>query len=357
MRIAAVVLLLAATVIAGEEPEKGPLDRLRSDAPGEQAWGAYLAGRNDVADAIPRLVDLIRTVPGPKEKERCLVVRAAFDALIRLKASVPPKLLEPHLTSRFQVQALILLASQQRVDPELLLRLYDRYATEMMGTTGIAFGNLLARERVPGFAPRLLRHVEMKLVVTVVDEGWSGSGGGRRIGGRSGDGRLDVPEGFPPTVFYHLTDRERPGAVMLADGPRPVRWYRIERTGRKLGFGSSSSAVDRKELIREWLARLIGVEVKDLGIPEHSSRSLRFADAEACAADIAAFRDKLLSRYWKLVAALVEKNLLSLAEARALRPSVALTVKDERKDKTTKLPAIPEPQKRPKLPGEEPETR
>lgn len=358
MRLAAVVLLL----LAGPAFAKGEeaLVRLQSETPSVRAWGAYLAGKEGVAEAVPRLIDLIRAVPDYKDKEGRLVVRASFDALIRLKAAVPADVLEPHLSGRFAAQALILLTRAPKIPPALLLKLFDKQGGENLGQFGIAVGNVLCEKKVPGFASRLFGRVNLKLNVSLVDEGNLGFGVGGSIGGRFGDGRLDIPPGFPPTVFYRLADRERKGAVLLADGPRPISWYRQEKTGERIGFGSSSSSIAVEKLAREWIAVLSGVPEKELGIRATSSTSLVWSDAEAYKKHVAARRNAILAQYWKLVTTLLTKQILTLDEARALKPVVTVKVRDARRDPAAKLPELPQipaPPERPDLPGEDAPSR
>jgi len=349
-----ILLLLAGVAVAEDEPTV--LERLKSDSPGERAWGAYLAGRDGVADAVPLLTEMIRTVPEYKDKTGRLVVRAAFDALIRLKLPVRAEVLKPHLSGYFGTPALILLTRSPEALPEALLPLFGRYGSGMMGGHGIAVGNLLCKEKVPGFAARLLRGLKLDLNVSIVDQGFGGRGGSHSLGVSAGDGRLNVPEGFPPVAIYLLTDRERPDSVLLADGPRPIRWYRIERKGPRVGFGSVGSRVDFKELAREWLAVLSGIPVKEQGIPETSSTSLVWSDGKTYLKHVTARRDAILARYWKLVAALMTKEVLALDEALALKPKVTVTVHDSRKKPGgIEFPELPAPPERPRLPGEEPE--
>jgi len=358
MKLTVMILVLLATIAAAaDEKPDDVIARLGSKLTSERAWGAYLAGKNGVEDAIPKLVDLIRTVPHHKDKEGNLVVRAAFDALIRLKAAVRPKVLEPHLRARFQTQAMILFAPHAGNHPELLLRLLDAQTGRDFGPFGVAVGNLLLRHRVPGFAPRLLRELKFELSVMVFDSGFGGRGSSSRMLVRSGDGRLDVPEGFPPTVIYRLSTGKKAGAVLLVDGPDAVYWTRTERTGTRIGFGSSTRPHPRDDLARAWLCRLAKVSPKTAPLRGFTHTSVTWSDDAGYVQHVAAQRDAILARYWKLVSALVTSEALALDEARALKPEVTITVEDKRKLNEGKLPAIPPAPKRPPLPGEEPETR
>jgi len=362
MRLTPLVLLLFAAAVVAEEEKPTVLERLKSESAAERAWGAYLAGKEGVQDAIPLLVEAIRTVPGRKDDEGRLVLRAALDALIRLKAPVKAEILEPHLRAGFSTQALILLTRSPRTRPDLLFALFDRQGGSLMGEFGIAVGNLLCREKVPGFASRLLRHArEFELHVLLVDEGRTGGrGGSQRLGGGCGDGHVDVPEGFPPTAFYDLTAGKRDGSVLLVDGPRPIRWFRTEREGRRIGFGTTGTRIDVDVLAREWLAVLAGLPEEGRILPKSASTSLVWTDAAAYVKHVAARRDAILAGFWKFVAVLVEREALALDEARALRPVVEVEVSDVRAEPApegTEFPKLPAPPKRPRLPGETPEPR
>ena len=111
---------------------------------------------------------------------------------------------------------------------------------------------------------------------------------------------------------------------------------------------------------REWLAVLAGLEKEELRIRESSRTSLVWTDAAAYMKHVDAQREALLARYWKLAAVLVGREILTLREARALKPVVTIKVHDMRKNPVTappEFPEIPAPPNRPRLPGEEPQGR
>jgi hypothetical protein len=333
MKLTAIVLLALATTVAAGDRKKQ-----------QQAWDAYRAGKSLDRGAVPRLTEMIRHVPKRKDQERCLVVRAAFDALIRLGAPVPTKILGPHLRGPFRTQALILVARHAADHTDTLLETFDVMTAKTMGPFGIAVGNLLCSAKVPGFAPRLVRRVEMKLKIVVADERTSIGLGGGRSGG-FGDGLLLVPEGYPPTVFYKLSTLKKLESVLVADGPHPVYYERRERKGRHLGVGGGGFDRNTQDLVREWLGVLVGRKASDLGIPEKRNLSIAYESPEHFTAEAKAARDRLLANHGKLVKALVAKNLVSEAEAKALKPRLNITVDDRRKKKDPPLPKFPAPAK------------
>jgi hypothetical protein len=163
-------------VVAGEPPSDpaSVLAALRSEDPKDAAWGAHLAGREGLRDAVPLLLDLLRPRPERTAEEWGFTDRAVLDALIRLEAKVPAGLLGDRLPGhrRGTSLALILVARQPVENRALLLHLFDRWTSkkkEDLYIGGLLVGNLLAAQRAPGFARRLLEEIETKFTFTVVN--------------------------------------------------------------------------------------------------------------------------------------------------------------------------------------------
>jgi hypothetical protein len=359
------LLLLSSAAFGGEEPPSGDvaavLARLRSDDAGEVAWGAYVAGRDDMKEAVPLLLDVLRPRPERSGKPWPLVHRSALDALIRLEARVPPGLLEPHLHGRSRLLAFLLAAREPRENGALLLSIFDRDVGKrpQFGITALAAGNLLCANRTPGFAARLMSGIRVSLELTVHDgrpsEDLIGIGGG--AGGRFSDGRVDQPEDFPPYALYRLVPvpRRPNGPAALADGPRPVHFTRRERSGRTIGFGGLGYRFPRPVCIREWLAAMAETTPKALGLPELRRHVHVWESPDAFLAWAVARRDELQERYWALARRLVKAGALSAREARALTPGIEVTLIDDRKETTDPIPRLPPTTVEPRLPEPRPE--
>jgi hypothetical protein len=280
------------------------------------------------------------------------VHRHALDALIRLDATVPSETLIPHLRTKAAWLALILIAREPAKNRGILTDLFDRWAKdqEHLPIGAVAVGNLLAQVRAPGFAARLMARTPTRLVLRVMDPGHGGSGGRRSLRIGFGDGRADVPEGFPPHVIYRLVEGH--GGTLLADGPHPVSWVRQEMEGRRVGFGGRTPRFERIECLNGWLAAMLGTRPEPVEIPATRSITIRFETPEAYVDEALAARDRILGRYWSVARDLVARKLLTLEEARGLTFGVEVEIVDERTDRSDALPALPPTAVRPELPDE-----
>ena len=78
---------------AGEDPAPGSGGRAEVEArlasrdPCDLAWGAWLAGEQEVREAIPLLEAALRTAAGREGVDWRYVRRCALDALVRLDAT------------------------------------------------------------------------------------------------------------------------------------------------------------------------------------------------------------------------------------------------------------------------------
>ena len=184
-----------------------------------------------------------------------------LDGLVRIGARrVELKELKPHLRGITYCPALVLIAQQPKRHSGALLELYERHETGSR-LTWQACGNLLVEHAEREFAPLVLAKLEVELRITVRDSDSFTGGGSGGWGGGIGDGRLDVPKGYPPTAMYSLSDRGRAGEIVLAPGVRPIYYLRKVRRGTRIGFGSSSRELDRTPIRFEWLAALLDTSV------------------------------------------------------------------------------------------------
>ena len=350
----AVLLVLAAPAAAGEEeaPPKSVLGevmaRLASDEPAEKAWGCYLAGRDGHQDAVPQVVDVLRSNVEPYDKTWSLVHRAALDALIRLDARVPDALLARH-DRRLAIHVLVLRARDPEAHVEALRARFDKaLSRKTLGAFAIAHGNLLLQTRAAGFAVRLLGLMKTELrvhVFTPKEDGFDGIGVGGGMGGGFGTALAKVPEGFPPYSWYGLEERATAHATLLANGPRPVYVKRRERADPGIVGGGRSWTLDRAKLAAEWAASLLGTDTEAIGLPDKKFLSVAWTGAET---DPMSFRDKVVAArdaqaapVWRVARRLLEARLLTRAEAYAFEPDVVVEIEDTREDRATALPELP----------------
>ena len=82
-----------------EEPKKAleaqVQELLASQDLRDKTWGAYLVGKHGFTNHIPALERILEPQPFGSSLERSLMLRAALDALIRLRARPDPETLLP----------------------------------------------------------------------------------------------------------------------------------------------------------------------------------------------------------------------------------------------------------------------
>jgi hypothetical protein len=337
MRTSLVVLCVAAVVAADTLPaDHGAL--LDSNSTLDQAWGAYLAGERCDGAAIPALRRLLAARLADESRHDRVVRRTVLDALIRLEADVPWEELEV-LPRSHGTEVLVLLARRPRANRAALLELFDRPLSQRQW---LAVGNLLAAQRAPGFAARLLERLETVLRITVVEpEQCSVGGGSRRILGGSGDAVLRVEEGWPPVARYFLLERCRPGARPLAPGRRPIWVIRVEAKQGPRGFGDQHRRYDRHVLRLEYLAQLLGREPDRAGLERETSTRIVWEDPRDFVREALTARGDIVARHRRVVRELLNGGLLTAEEASALEPRIVLRVEDRRELKVPALPSLP----------------
>ncbi len=207
--------------------------QLNSTEPRDIAWGAYVAGTYHETSAIPQLQRILFTSSRALDGERAAMIDAVLDALIQLSATVPASILRSYFERR-PVQTLLLLAHTPDRDPVLVALLADATGSRWYG-----IANLLLRDTESGLAVRLLSALTLRLNIEVRDDHlYSGRGMGSSVG--CWDGIGVNPPHFPPRAVYRLTSAAQPGALLLADGPRPVYYWRTLETSRQYGVGECS---------------------------------------------------------------------------------------------------------------------
>ncbi|MHC4959194.1 MAG: HEAT repeat domain-containing protein [Planctomycetota bacterium] len=312
MRTLAVLSLLAAVVVA-EEPK-------------EQAWRAYRIGDSKEQARVPELIALLQA-------ENEIVRDTALDALIRLKAKAPYKVLRP-LLDRHKLEVLILLALHP--DDKALVEVVERPLSQTQWTLVC---NVMAKRRTPGFATHLLAGLEVKLLVTVHDPGndrFGGRSGG--IGGGSGDGRLTVEEGWPPRAYYSLTEYKRWGEL-LAPGRHNVYVRRKEVKSGTGGIGSQRSSGRRNVRRFEYLQDLLGTP--KLPVSRRAYLHVAWDGADDYRRRVRERYAAIQGAYGRLVETCIERKLLDKERAKKLKPIVKIEVNDSRAEQQPPLPELP----------------
>jgi hypothetical protein len=320
-----VLLVLASLALAqGGAPD-------RRGTPREQAWYAWRAGERGDRAATPELRRLLQHTANRTVRQTVL------DALICLKARVPWTELE-ELPPAHLTRVLILQALHPKKNRDGLLALLNRTLPHYHWT---AVCNLLAAQKAPGLAARLLARFEAKLKLEVVDpdDSQRHRWGGRTYGTFS-DGLLTVAEGWPPRANYSLTDG---AGVLIAPGRCPISYRREVVEKGRLGFGSSTRKRDRNPMRLEYLAQLLDTDRKELPLLAGFHVRIVWSDARRFEEEVAAARRRIRSAHRQVVTRLKERGLLKEKEAAALAPpKIKLDIKDFREPKSPPLPELDE---------------
>ena len=320
------VLTLAASALA-----QSPADAveqqivselLASPEPARQAWGAHLAGNYGQVKLLDRIKPLLASPD--------LDVQAhALDAIIRLGDSVPAATLEV-LYEKFPSQSLILLLRSAGNQPALesLLR------TRISDTAWVAVNNTLLRLKSTEAITALLREFTVQLRVLVADDdaghGFSGGSGGGTIG----CGFKSARNGFPPPVYYSLTNSAELGDVVIAPGRHTV-YYRRSHTP-----GTSSLYIDRNRLRQDYLADLLYLDPKRLPLQASATRIVGWKGEQEYRTSVAAARREMLSAFRSTAGLLAARGLIRESDAASLEPAIQLLITDIRTEPRTPLPPV-----------------
>lgn len=298
---------------------------LASPDPGQQAWGAQLAGNYGQAKFVP---DLRKLLVGTHPD----VQLQALDALIRLNAEVPSdELLLIWPTHRTPV--LILLARAAQENLEVLRSLTKE---ELDPKEWVAVYNLLVSNKAPGIAAELVGALKVRVTVTVRDSAEVGPGYGAGEGGSIAScGGIGFRPGFPPLHLYVLADRAQPGDVVLAPGRHPIH-YRRQQTG-----SSSYSSIDRNAYRYDYLADLLMTQPEYLPLRREVSRAVDWKGADEYLAELQAARQQVEADFQSLVRKLKERDLVTSRETDGLKPKVDFEIFDGRANQQPPLPAAP----------------
>jgi hypothetical protein len=313
---------------------KNRVDQLiQSASTRDRAWAAYLIGEYGLKEFAPDLIELLSPdLPGP-EWEITYVHRAALDSLIRLRVSAPSESLMP-LYERFPDETLIILARSPSENSDVLLSI-----AEQPGRTvcWVAACNLLAESKAPGFAALLLKSLKIKIEIAVSERGnrMYGSGG---WGASIACGLTSqITNDFPPTARYRLIQEPKRDAVVIAPGAHPV-FYERHAFGRGGSFGDQS--VERDRYCLEYLVALFDQSVSQLALRESYFKAIAWSGTQQYKVEVISLRELVAGNFERLKKQCVERELLSEAEAEALRPNLIITVRDMRENKTPQLPEI-----------------
>jgi hypothetical protein len=312
---------------------------IQSASTRDRAWAAHLIGEYGLKEFEPALIELLNPNQPAPEWENALVHHAVLDSLIRLGVSAPSDSLMP-LYERFPYETLIVLARSPAENSDALLSIAEKPGREVCW---VAACNLLAETKAPGFAAFLLKSVKIKIEIAVSDGGTRGYGTGGSYGHGIGCGGSQVTNGFPPTARYQLIQKPERDAVVVAPGLHSVYYKRQEfepGVTNQRWMSDADHSVQRDRYCLEYLAALFGQNVSELGLRETYYKSIAWSGTQRYKVEVISLRELVIGNFERLKKQSIEKDLLSEAEAEALRPNLIITAMDMRENKTPPLPEI-----------------
>lgn len=297
---------------------------LRAGDPCSVAWGAYMAGKYQLAACGRDLRASLVALGKNPSKEQTIAALAILDAMIQTKAFVLGEELEPWLGRDCVESAFVLLARRPSANRKLLLQLFRGHAPSALW---LACGNLLAALEDQEFVLDLLR-LPIALEVDVADpESFDVIG---PFGGWGTKLRPRPPKGYPPIWFYRLG----PGGTVVADGTRPVGAERNQDASDCNSIGGNIYRGVR----REWLDKLLGSDAPEELLEFEHRIKIEWTVPEAFLLGIQQRRDGIGRGHRDLVAACVKAKLVTAAAVVDIAPVVETRVTDRRSDRQVPLP-------------------
>jgi hypothetical protein len=284
------------------------------------AWGAEMAARSGQGEYVPELRRLLAW-SDDRVKEQ------ALDALIRLKAKVPPEDLSS-IPPALQAQVIILaignmnrsiLASLLAENPE-----HD--------ATWVALNEGLVQADAGGtYWPKLLREWTIHVVIYVIDPGKTPLLESQSVGGRCGDSFGQDRSGFPPRATYGLFINPELGDTVMLTRPKPVYYRRASNPS------GCDIQIDRNDYRGDFIVFAANVYPP---AKTHYRYDIAWADDQSYAAGVDRLRKDLLADYQRMLDGMVKRGHIP-PEDSALRPHIVVGITDQRSNKAHDLPAAP----------------
>ncbi|MCA8948588.1 MAG: hypothetical protein KDE27_03755 [Planctomycetes bacterium] len=329
-------------VVDFERAAAGVQRLLAAEDPVAVARGARLAQRLGLTAVVPELRRSLRAWSSPPDREPWHVRYYLLDALIQLGAELPGEELAPQLGGELEPLALILAARSPAAHRTLLWTVLQRHWLGGDPVVRLAAGNLLAATRAPGFAAWLLARLPLRLEVTVRDfdpDVITFDSGG--VGGAYGVRTATLPARYPPLPRYELTWQGAAFATLLAPGPQPVWFRRVDDGGRWFTIERSRpTPVAPGPAVHAWLLAMADVDERRLGLPLRRFELVHFRDPGSCRERVAGWRAELEAAFAGLVRRLEVRGALGPVEAAAIVCPLRIELLDERRDRALPLPTF-----------------
>jgi hypothetical protein len=300
----------------------------------EVAWGAFLAAEYQYTSLAPQIAEALARVDSAPPDERWALTAILLDALIQLRASLPPSAILPHVAA-WPVQSVALLSRVPTGDEGPIVTLLSE-TTE--GTRWFSLANILLKRKPPGFAFRVLKGLRLTLTVAVTDatdaRGIIPGGFG---GGAVADGICQKPAAFPPVAMYSFSG-EYDGATVLTSGPITTYYWRELQTRFQFGCSLSSRSGPTS---RDLLTYLDALNAPDRsGLKDLNFEQIAWSNPAEYRMAVQRARQRILDRYVALKNDLREKDLLTESESAEVTLQMSVVIDDRRADRRVTLPPI-----------------
>ena len=315
---------------------------LRSPEPRIRAWGASVAVRDRVTTAVPRLVSLATDNanrsrgPDGASRDEHESMLSVLDALIQLDGRIPLTA-AARLYEEFPAPALIFLSHGEPEADVLLLDIFRK--EERAIGAWLTAGNLLMNRKPQGFAALVLGGFIVDVQVRVVDAG----GAPERPGGYAGScssGAGAPRAGWPPVGTYYVSQR----GMLLSQGQVPTSYIRIvgapEPSGRRADFPCDFVRPNWNLMRERFLARLAGELSGDTPVKSLANETLTWRNDAQYLTDMRALIRRQQDLLDSLATRLLNAGVLTGEEHTTARPSIAVTVTDDRSVRRSQLPAL-----------------
>lgn len=303
------------------------------------AWGAWEAAETNARELVPDVVVAVRrTLAAPGDAARPFVLLALLDALIRLDAQLPAEdLAALARLGTMRPQTLVLASRDPKRHAAALEAIRAEENQFVDELERIATDNLLAVGAPARAVALLLPEVEIRIVVQVNDSEDISVSSNCSLS--SACGRIDVPEGLPPTVLYELRRGAAKAPTLVADGAQPVTYLRTVRTERTFGSGVTRRPFDKADHALR-LLRWIAKDVAEQSVLAASPKSWhRWQGPAPYLEEMATVLEPHRKAWRGLVDALVRGKWLTPEQVPASDP-ISVVVDDRRADKSIPLPTL-----------------
>ena len=323
---------------------------LNSEDSRRVAWGACLVRQDRLTELVPVLIKKVEEYQPTEEfslqaseRDRHDALLVVLDALIELRAPLPVQAARK-LYPEFAAQSIILLV---RSPEDAQSSALDIFHIAEANWTWLAAGNLLLKNRTPGFAALLLSQFTEHIELGVVDGGF----GGGSVGGSSecGFSPRGPKAGWPPVGLYflnqfperipYLTD------TFLIGGETPVYYWRDE-PGNYDNPTASHGACDegnRDQYRAQYLNKLMEPWFPQIKLDAYPHTTIEWKGEADYRQQLTRIAEEQRARFHSVIALLQDTaQVLTPSEAAPLKLRLEVVIRDDRSRRSVPLPAISE---------------